>query len=92
MTESTFQCSCCGETLNGPPLAWHFDAPVAWSSLPAVGRRKRGEINDDQCVIDGEHFFVRGLVEIPVLDGDGPFAWGVWVSLSQTNFERASRL
>jgi hypothetical protein len=43
-------------------------------------------------VIDGEHFFIRGLVEIPVVDGDGPFAWGVWVSLSKTSFDRANAL
>jgi hypothetical protein len=43
-------------------------------------------------VIDNEHYFVRGLVELPLVDGGGPFAWGVWVSLSKANFERASAL
>jgi hypothetical protein len=43
-------------------------------------------------VIDDEHFFVRGLLEIPVLDSDGPFAWSVWVSSSKANFQRATEL
>jgi len=78
--------------LAGPPLAWHFDAPDAWQSLSPGARKRRGELTSDQCVIDDRHYFIRGLVEIPVLDSDGPFAWGVWVSLSQANFERATAL
>ena len=71
-----FKCSCCGEMLKGRPLAWHFDAPDPWNALSPAMRNQRGELNSDQCVIDDEHFFIRGLVEIRVLDGDGPFAWG----------------
>jgi hypothetical protein len=70
--------------LSGSPLSWHFEAPDPWNH--------RGELSSDQCVIDDEHFFVRGLVEIPVVDGDGPFTWGVWVSLSKANFERTTAL
>jgi hypothetical protein len=37
-------------------------------------------------VIDQQHFFVRGCIEIPVHGHDAPFVWGVWASLSQPNF------
>ena len=30
--------------------------------------------------------------EIPVIDGPEPFSWGVWVSLSEANFLRASEV
>jgi len=91
VNQSTFQCSCCGETLTGP-LAWHFEAPESWLRLSPKDRKTRGELSSDQCVIDNEHFFVRGLVEIPVVDSAEPFAWGVWVSLSKQNFDRAREL
>lgn len=29
-------------------------------------------------------------MELPVVDGEGPFVWDVWVSLSEANFKRAS--
>jgi len=32
-------------------------------------------------VIDEQHFFIRGCLEVPVSDGPGPFVWGVWCSL-----------
>src|ERR1017187_3670864 len=62
-------------TLEGPPMAWHFEGPDMWLSLSPADRAKRGELSSDQCVIDGVHFFVRGLIEIPVIQSDEIFAW-----------------
>jgi hypothetical protein len=61
-------------------------------SLSPNERKTRGELSSDVCVIDDQYFFVRGFVEIPIIDSDEPFAWGVWVSLSRANFERAGEL
>jgi len=51
-----------------------------------------GQLSSDQCIIYDEDYFVRGLVEIPIIGSDEVFAWGVWVSLSKTNFDRACDL
>ncbi|KIL78949.1 hypothetical protein SD77_3750 [Bacillus badius] len=45
-------------------------------------------MNEDLCIIDEEYFFVRGCIEIPVVDGEGPFIWDVWVSLSENSFQQ----
>ena len=37
----------------------------------------------DDCVIDGDSFFVRGCIDIKVHGHSDPFIWGVWVSLSK---------
>ena len=37
-------------------------------------------------------FFVRGCVEIPVLNEEDPFIWNIWVSLSEENFHRMINL
>jgi hypothetical protein len=52
----------------------------------------RAELGSDQRIIDDQHHFVRGCLQIPVLDGLGPFIWGVWISLSEKSFERMSEL
>jgi hypothetical protein len=72
-------------------MAWQFETPDPWLSLSRSNRKMRGELSSDQCVLD-DNFFVRGLVEIPVVDSDEVFAWGVWVSLSRANFGRARLL
>ncbi len=49
-------------------------------------------LSSDQCVIQRQAFFVRGLIEIPVTDLGEVFSWGVWVSLSPEKFARATEL
>ncbi|WP_312471347.1 DUF2199 domain-containing protein [Neobacillus sp.] len=80
-------CRCCGEFHEELPMSYGSDAPVYFYYMPEEERENRVEMNDDLCVIDDEHFFIKGCIEIPVLDGEGPFIWEVWVSLSETNFE-----
>ncbi|WP_043674167.1 DUF2199 domain-containing protein [Streptomyces xylophagus] len=46
-------------------------------------------LSSDQCVIKGQHYFIKGLIEIPVIGSEDLFSWGVWVSLSRDNFARA---
>lgn len=85
----SFKCRTCRKTHDGMPWAWGADAPLYYEGIPEAERRARCELTDDACIIDGQHFFIRGLLEIPVIDGPEPFAWIVWCSLSQENFERA---
>ena len=65
-----------------------FNAPYYWTDELAEKDPENNFINTDMCVISGRDFFVRGVIEIPVLDNDETFNWGVWVSLSKENFKR----
>jgi len=47
---------------------------------------KRIELTPDTCIIDNENFFIRGVIEIPVLDYPETFGFGVWVSQKRQNF------
>ena len=50
-------------------------------------------LDEELCVIQGEHFFVQGNIDIPIIgEDDGFFTWGVWVSLSQANFARTMEI
>lgn len=86
-----YQCKNCGKWHDLPES---FGADVSyWYEVVAPEERPwRVALSSDQCVVDNKNYFVRGCLEIPVLDGPGPFVWGVWVSLSEKNFERASEL
>jgi hypothetical protein len=58
--------------------------------VPNAGvARSHHFLSEDFCVLEGEHFFVRCVLEIPIVgsDRDG-FAYGVWSSLSEKNFRR----
>ncbi|MER7824936.1 DUF2199 domain-containing protein [Streptomyces sp. NPDC096097] len=66
------------------------EAPAVWD--PAFAEADDCLLSSDQCVIKAQHYFVKGLIEIPVIGSDEVFSWGVWVSLSRENFSRAADL
>ena len=45
-------------------------------------------LSEDFCVINGESFFVRCVLEFPIKGFDERFGFGVWSTLSKTNFEK----
>lgn len=90
--QQDFLCSVCGEKHAGLPLSYGADAPYYYDVIATEERAQRAEISSDQCVIDDEHFFVRGCVEIQILETKELFVWGVWVSLSEENFCRVQDL
>jgi hypothetical protein len=61
-------------------------APANWFALSESERSTRAKLSADVCIIDGKEFYVRGCVEIPVLDSEVMFNWGVWVSVSEESF------
>jgi hypothetical protein len=86
-----FKCSTCGLIHDGiPTFSW--DYPIYYLSVPEDEREQRCELTSDTCVVDNEFFFVRGCVEIHVQNETDPFIWGVWVSLSETNFRKFREL
>ncbi|MFD5064291.1 DUF2199 domain-containing protein [Streptomyces sp. NPDC058394] len=66
------------------------EAPTVWE--PAFARAENCLLSSDQCVVGGQHYFVKGLIAISVIGSDDVFSWGVWVSLSRENFSRAADL
>ncbi len=78
-------CGICETRHSSLPLC--FGAEPPWRALaPEAEFDNRVELTADQCVVDGKHFFVRGHVELPILDTTQTFAWSVWCSLSEQSF------
>jgi hypothetical protein len=85
-----FKCQTCGELHQGvPSFGWDF--PSQYLDIPPDERASRCELNSEACVIDGQWHFVRGCLEIDVLNSEEVFSWGVWVSLSDASFQQLVR-
>jgi hypothetical protein len=67
-------------------------APALWFTIPQAEREERALLSSDMCLIDEQHGFIVGNLEIPVLDSAQHFSWDVWVSLSLANFKRAYQM
>jgi hypothetical protein len=81
-----FKCTSCDEWHEGMPT-FVADAPLYFYSVPADERDRRCCLTSDTCVVDRQHFFIRGCLELPVHGAEENFIWGVWISLSEANFE-----
>jgi len=84
----SYKCSSCGKTHEGSP-SFGFDAPDPYLEQSETVQ-EQGELESDLCHYedeDGIHYFVRVVLEIPIYGVTEPFAWGVWVSLSEESYE-----
>jgi hypothetical protein len=87
MSTEQFACGMCGASHEGPPLSFAAPAPDYWQ--PEMAGQEGCLLDSDICVISGERFFVRGLIELPVWDTGDIFTYSMWVSLSRPSFTRA---
>ncbi|MEU4158450.1 DUF2199 domain-containing protein [Actinoplanes sp. NPDC026670] len=87
MSTEQFACGTCGASHDGPPLSFAAPAPDYWQ--PEMAGKEGCLLDADICVISGEQFFVRGLIELPVWDTGDIFTYSMWVSLSRPSFTRA---
>lgn len=63
-----------------------FEAPANWFGLTESERSIRAKLSQDVCLIDQKELYIRGCLEIPILDSPEIFVWGVWVSVSKDTF------
>jgi hypothetical protein len=95
-----WKCGSCDEWHSGPCLDFGVEEPAYWGKdqekasrwanlVPrAIKKPSKTFLDQDYCAINGESFFVRGLIHLPIIGTSETFRWGVWGSLSRENFEK----
>jgi hypothetical protein len=89
-------CPCCGGQ-HGGLFDLAVDRPDFWqgseekspnSEMPASDDVMINNVlTEDFCVVEGEHFFVRCVLPLPIIGASGTsFGFGVWTTLSKANF------
>ena len=94
---STWTCSCCGKRHSGLPLDFSVMFPdyyAGWrQGLSAEEIQERSFFNEDICTVENEHYFVRGVIELPMIGFPADhFRWGVWCSVSKKSFDKIIEL
>jgi hypothetical protein len=80
-----WKCAICGTEHEGAPLCFGSEAP--WRALvPEAEFSQRVDLTQDQCVVDGKAFFIRGHIELPIDGSADALAFSVWSSLSEASF------
>jgi hypothetical protein len=87
---NAYTCRTCGQSCAELPLSFAADFPDVYANLPMEERDSRAVISSDQCIVDSKCFFLRGLVEIPIIGSSDVFLWGVWASVQEEVFDEIS--
>ena len=87
-----YTCKTCGTWHDERPTCFIAPLPEAVLQVPESERGRRVEAGPSQCILDGEHFFILGNLDIPIIGSAEPLRWSVWSTLSQPNFKRAAEL
>src|SRR5688572_11512974 len=85
----TFKCSKCGEIHEEWP-ALAFNSPIHYDQLSEEDKNNIAKLSDDFCTIEHEEQtdrFIRVILKQKVNDHCENLEYGVWVSLSEKNFQ-----
>jgi len=80
-----WDCSTCGKEHRGLPLDWSVDKPYYFENMPEDEVRI-ARLGTDLANVGEKHFFIRGVIEIPIIGFADALNYGVWTSLSQKNY------
>jgi hypothetical protein len=83
----TFVCRQCGAVHAGLPTDWGYKKPDVIHALKYIDEYLRVRSNKDFCTLDESRYFIRGVLQLPFLEQDGSFGWGIWVEVSRENHD-----
>lgn len=85
-----YKCVTCGKSHEGLPLSFAADSPDMYANMNWDERDARCVCGSDQYIIDQRWFFIRGCLEIPIIDSSDVFLWGLWASVRDEVFDEIS--
>jgi hypothetical protein len=74
------------------PTAFLAPCPAFAADILDSERAERVNQATDQCIVDGQHFFILGNVDGHIIDTEQTLRWSVWGSLAESTFNRVSDL
>jgi hypothetical protein len=82
------RCAVCGQDHPDDDIELTYVQPDAVVGLSAAQREVRVQENPDLVVLDGNRFFVRAVLPIPVRGRRRGYNIGVWAELDEAAFHR----
>ncbi|MBZ0167338.1 MAG: DUF2199 domain-containing protein [Candidatus Omnitrophica bacterium] len=92
MSQEDRICSVCGEIHSLSEMELSFRRPDAVCELVAAEREATCQESDDLCTIRAGHFFIRGVLPLPVQGRNDPYRIGVWAEVAEEDYTRILQL
>lgn len=88
MSEKFVTCSCCGKMVPASNIELSFRRPDDIAALEEPEINERCKFNDDIYVLDGQRFFIRCTLPLPLHESEIHYAIGAWAEIRQTDFAK----
>nr|WP_255263750.1 DUF2199 domain-containing protein [Pseudomonas aegrilactucae] len=85
-------CSQCSVDHPLEALELAYRRPDAAAQLTPAEREHSVQGSNDWCVIDGQRFFLRGVLPLALLEANDEYCIGAWVEVDPEAFERVCEL
>jgi hypothetical protein len=82
-----YQCEICGLFHAGQYISVACDEPDSYAQLKDNEKKSRAHLGTDDCVIDGGEYYLRGVIELPIIGLDEVFLWGAWTRVWERDYE-----
>lgn len=85
----TYICATCGKTHSDLPSIG-FAEPFHYQILSEKDKEEIALINEDLCRIGHDtqtDYFIRAVLQIPIIDHEKTLDYGIWVSVSEKTFK-----
>lgn len=83
--DANVKCFCCGKTIVAEETEVSYRAPDKVFAESHLINLNRDTISDDLISYDFD-YYIRGLLSMPVKDGERPFQIGAWVEVDYADF------
>ena len=91
MTDTAI-CSECGAVHSRADVELAFKLPDAIFALSAEERDARCIVGKEECTLDGQRYFLRGLIPIPVRGRERVYCIGAWAEIDAATRTRIREL
>src|ERR1700743_642360 len=81
-----YLCNICKQFHPNLPISYGYNEPNNYIAVPVDERQHRAILGPSQCVIDQQQYFVRGLIELPIIGLPEMLLWGVWATVWKEDF------
>src|SRR5215471_5214851 len=81
-----YVCEICGQFHAGQYISLAYDSPDPYAALKD-DEKDRAHLGTDDCVIGNDQFYLRGIIELPIVGLDESFLWGAWAGVWEKDYD-----
>jgi hypothetical protein len=82
-----YWCGICGQFHAGQYISVACDSPDPYACLNNAEKADCAHLGSDDCIINDDQYYLRGIIELPIIGLKETFLWGVWARVRERDYD-----